>query len=229
MRPWLQARGYIVNRKRVQRLMTPQGLEAIYQRPRTTRCSATAVKYPYLLREVAVTKPDQVWAADITYIPMARGFLYLVVVMDWHSRSVLSWRLSNTLDSASCVDALEEGLSKGTPEIFHTDQRTQFTGEAFTRLLRERGVQISHDGKARFMDNIFAERLWRSLKHEEVYLKAYAQVLEARLGIRRYLRLYDEGRPHQALTYRTLAEVYRSREAFQDTGLSLNSPLQLSN
>ena len=229
MQMWLQAQGEGVNRKRVRRLMHLMGLEAIYQRPRTTTASPTAPKYPYLLRGMAITRPDQVWAADITYIPMARGFLYLVVVMDWHSRCVLAWRLSNTLDSAFCVDALEEALSKGTPEIFNTDQGSQFTAEAFTRVLKERGVRISHDGKGRFMDNIFIERLWRSLKYEEVYLKAYAQVPEARVGIGSYLWFYNEGRPHQALKYRTPAEVYRSREALQETGPSLNSPLQLSN
>ena len=230
MQAWLQAQGHTdVNRKRVRRLMRVMGLQAIYQRPRTSRASATAPKHPYLLRGLAITRPDQVWAADITYIPMAKGFLYLAVVMDWHSRCVLAWRLSNTLDSAFCVDALEEALSKGTPEIFNTDQGTQFTSDAFTRVLKERGVQISHDGKGRFMDNIFVERLWRSLKYEEVYLKAYQQVSEARVGIGQWLWFYNEQRPHQALKYRTPAEVYRSREAMPEAGVSLNSPLRLSN
>lgn len=205
------------------------GLEAIYQRPRTSIGSAAAPKYPYLLRGMAITKPDQVWASDITYIPMARGFLYLVVVMDWNSRCVLVWRLSNTLDSAFCVDALEEPLSKGTPEIFNTDQGSQFTSEAFTGLLKREGARISMDGKGRFMDNLFVERLWRSLKYEEGYLKAYPQVPESRVGIGSYLWLYNEGRAPQALKYRTPAEVYRSREAFQEAGLSLNPPLQLPN
>lgn len=229
MQAWLQAQGHCVNRKRVRRLMRAMGLEAIYQRPRTSRPSPAAPKYPYLLRGMAVTRPEQVWAADVTYIPMAKGFLYLVVVMDWHSRCVLAWRLSNTLDSAFCLDALEEALSRGTPEIFNTDQGTQFTSEAFTGLLKRHGVQISQDGKGRFMDNIFVERLWRSLKYEEVYLKAYQQVPEARVGIGRYLWRYNEQRPHQALRYRTPAEVYRSGKATEEAGLSLKSPLQLSN
>jgi len=183
MQAWLQAQGHQVSRKRVRRLMRRMGLEALYQRPRTSIGSPAAPQYPYLLWGLTITPPDQVWAADITYIPMAKGFLYLVVIMDWQSRCVLAWRLSNTLDSAFCVDALEEALSRGKPEIFNTDQGAQFTSEAFTALLRERGIQISHDGKGRYIDNIFVERLWRSLKYEEVYLKAYAQVAEARVGI----------------------------------------------
>lgn len=226
---WLQTQGYCVNRKRVRRLMRVMGLEAIYQRPRTTQCAPSAPKYPYLLRGLAVTRPDQVWAADITYIPMARGFLYLVVIMDWYSRCILAWRLSNTLDSAFCVDALEEALTRGTPEVFNTDQGTQFTSEAFTRELRERGIQISHDGKGRYTDNIFVERLWRSLKYEEVYLKAYQQVPEARVGIGSYLWFYNEQRPHQALKYRTPAEVYRSTGVSQEAELSLSGTTKLSN
>jgi putative transposase len=228
MQAWLQAQGHCVNRKRVRRLMRVMGLEALYQRPRTSKPSPAAPKHPYLLRGLAITQPDQVWAADITYIPMAKGFLYLVVVMDWYSRNVLAWRLSNTLDSAFCVDALEEALRKGTPEIFNTDQGTQFTSEAFTALLKQHGVQISHDGKGRFMDNIFVERLWRSLKYEEVYLKAYPNVPEARVGIGSYLWRYNEQRPHQALKYRTPAEVYRSRKATQEAGLSLSTASKLS-
>ena len=169
------------------------------------------------------------WAADITYIPMARGFLYLVVIMDWHSRCVLVWRLSNTLDSAFCVDALEESLSRGTPKIFNTDQGTQFTGEAFTGLLKEQGIQISHDGKGRYLDNIFVERLWRSLKYEEVYLKVYNQIPEARVGIGNYLSFYNEQQPHQALHYQTPAEVYRSTATTQDAGLSLSGTSKLPN
>lgn len=229
MLAWLQVQGHCISRKRVRRLMRVMGLEAIYQRPRTSRGSPAAPKHPYLLRGLAITRPDHVWAADITYIPMARGFLYLVVIMDWHSRCVLAWRLSNTLDSTFCVDALEEALAKGTPEIFNTDQGTQFTGEGFTGLLREQGIQISHDGKGRYLDNIFVERLWRSLKYEEVYLKAYNQVPEARVGIGSYLWFYNEQRPHQALRYRTPAEVYRSTEATQEAGLSLSGTPKLSN
>ena len=229
MRAWFQAQGSCVNRKRVRRLMRVMGLQAIYQRPRTSMGSPGAAKHPYLLRGLPITRPDHVWAADITYIPMAKGFLYLVVIMDWHSRCVLAWRLSNTLDSAFCVDALEEALSKGTPQIFNTDQGTQFTSEAFTGVLKERGVQISQDGKGRYLDNIFVERLWRSVKYEEVYLKAYAQVPEARVGIGRYLWFYNEQRPHQALGYRTPAEVYRSGQAAKEGGLSLSATPKLSN
>ncbi len=228
MQAWLQAQGHGVNRKRVRRLMRVMGLEAIYQRPRTSKASPAAPKAPYLLRGLAITRPDQVWAADITYIPMAKGFLYLVAVMDWHSRCVLAWRLSNTMDSAFCVDALGEALSKGTPEIFNTDQGTQFTGEAFTGLLKQHGVHISQDGKGRFMDNIFVERLWRSLKYEEVYLKAYRHVPEARVAIGTYLWRYNEHRPHQALKYRTPAEAYRSGKAIQVAGLSLRATPKLS-
>ncbi len=226
---WLQARGHLIGRKRVRRLMRVMGLEAIYQRPRTSKGSPAAQKNPYLLRGLAITRPDQVWAADITYIPMARGFLYLVAIMDWHSRFVLAWRLSNTLDSAFCVDALEEALSRGTPEIFNTDQGTQFTSEAFTGLLKEHGIQISNDGKGRYLDNILVERLWRSLKYEEVYLKAYDKVSEARVGIGSYLWFYNEQRPHQALRYRTPAEVYRSTATTPEVGLSLSETLKLSN
>lgn len=229
MQAWLQAQGHLTGRKRVRRLMRVMGLEAIYQRPRTSKGSPAAQRHPYLLRGMEITRPDQVWAADITYIPMSRGFLYLVVIMDWHSRCVLAWRLSNTLDSAFCVDALEEALNRGKPEVFNTDQGTQFTGEAFTGLLKEQGIQISHDGKGRYLDNIFVERLWRSLKYEEVYLKAYNQVPEARVGIGRYLWFYNEQRPHQALRYRTPAEVYRSTATSQEAGLSLNGAPKLSN
>ena len=228
MHAWLQTQGQRVNRKRVRRLMQLMGLEALYQRPRTTLPNAAAPKHPYLLRGLAVTRPDQVWAADITYIPMAHGFLYLVAIMDWYSRYVLAWRLSNTLDSAFCVDALEEALSKATPEIFNTDQGTQFTCEAFTGVLKEHGVQISQDGKGRYRDNIFVERLWRSVKYEEVYLKAYSQVLEARAGLGSYLAFYNGDRPHQALKYRTPEEVYRSART-TTAGPSLNLASFLSN
>jgi len=237
MQAWLQAQGQCVNRKRVRRLMHLMGLEALYQRPRTTTANAADPKHPYLLRGMAITRPDQVWASDITYIPMAHGFLYLVAIMDWYScyqrgfwRYILAWRLSNTLASAFCpalrvgyyVDALEEALSKGTPEIFNTDQGSQFTGEAFTRLLTERDIRISQDGKGRYLDNIFVERLWRSVKYEEVYLKAYSQVLEARAGIGSYLAFYNGERPHQALGYRTPEEVYRSGHAAREAGPSLS-------
>ena len=165
--------------------------------------------FPYLLKGVEVNRVDQVWAADITYIPMAKGFLYLVAIMDWHSRHVLAWKLSNTMDTSFCVAALEEALGKGRPEIFNTDQGSQFTSEAFTQTLQEQRVQVSMDGKGRYLDNIFVERLWRSIKYEEVYLKAYQTVAEARTGINAYLEFYNRQRPHQALGYRTPAEVYQ--------------------
>jgi putative transposase len=168
MTAWLRTQGHLVHRKRVQRLMRLMGIEAIYQRPRTSKPAAEHRIYPYLLRGLAIERVNQVWAADISYIPMAHGFLYLVVVMDWVSRYVLAWRLSNLLDSSFCVAALEEALSKGRPQIFNTDQGSQFTGDDFLNVLRDHGVVISMDGRGRFSDNIFVERLWRSLKYEEV-------------------------------------------------------------
>jgi putative transposase len=208
MTAWLQTQGHVVNRKRVQRLMRLMGIEAIYQRPRTSRPAAEHRIYPYLLRGLAIERVNQVWAADICYIPMAHGFLYLVAVMDWVSRYVLAWRLSNLLDSSFCVDALEQALSKGRPEIFNTDQGSQFTGDDFLDVLRDRGVAISMDGRGRFSDNIFVERLWRSLKYEEVYLKAYQNVAEARQGITAYFAFYNHERLHQALDYRAPRQVF---------------------
>jgi len=208
MTAWLRAQGHPVNRKRVQRLIRLMGITAIYQRPNTSRPSARHKVYPYLLRGLAVSRVNQVWAADITYIPMARGFVYLVAIMDWYSRYVLAWRLSNTLDAAFCVAALEDALLKGTPEIFNTDQGSQFASDAFTGVLLGQGIQISRDGKGRCMDNIFVERLWRSVKYEEVYLKAYASVAEARAGIAAYLQFYNEERLHQALGYQTPRQMF---------------------
>ena len=210
MKAWLRGQGYLVNRKRVRRLMRLMGLEAIYRRPNTSKPAPGHRIYPYLLKGVEVNRVNQVWASDITYIPMARGFLYLVAIMDWHSRYMLAWKLSNTMDTDFCVAALEEALGKGRPEIFNTDQGAQFTSEAFTGLLQEQGIQVSMDGKGRYQDNIFVERLWRSVKYEEVYLKAYQTVAEARTGINVYLEFYNQQRPHQALDYRTPAEVYLS-------------------
>jgi putative transposase len=186
MTAWLRTKGHLVNRKRVQRLMGLMGLEAIYQRPHTSRPAPEHRTYPYLLRGLVIERVNQVWAADITYIPMACGFLYLVAVMDWVSRYVLAWRLSNLLDASFCIDALDEALSQGRPEIFNTDQGSQFTDEDFTSVLCAHGVAISMDGRGRFSDNIFVERLWRSLKFEEVYLKAYQNVAQARRGIVAY-------------------------------------------
>ena len=207
---WLKYHGHRVNRKRVRRLMCIMGLKAIYRRPRTSKSAPSNKIYPYLLSGMAITRPNQVWAADITYIPMARGFLYLVAIIDWYSRYVLSWRLSNTMDAGFCAEALEEALRKGRPDIFNTDQGAQFTGEAFTGLLQQHGVRISMDGKGRYSDNLFIERLWRTVKYEEVYLKAYQDGRDARTGISNYFRFYNTERPHQALGYRTPAEVFTS-------------------
>jgi len=209
MRVWLRGQGHQVNRKRVRRLMRLMGLEAIYRRPNTSKPAPDHKVYPYLLKGLEINRVNQVWASDITYIPMARGFLYLVAIIDWQSRYVLAWKLSNTLDTDFCMAALEEALGKGRPEIFNTDQGAQFTSEAFTGLLWERGIQVSMDGKGRYQDNIFVERLWRSIKYEEVYLKAYQTIAEARVGINAYLQFYNQQRPHQALDYRTPAEVYQ--------------------
>jgi putative transposase len=204
----LKSQGYLVNRKRVRRLMRLMGLRAIYRRPRTSRPGAGHKIYPYLLSGLKITRPNQVWSADITFIPMARGFLYLVVIIDWYSRYALSWRLSNTLDAGFCVEALEEALRKGKPEIFNTDQGSQFTSDAFTGILKEHGIRISMDGKGSYNDNLFIERLWRSVKYEEVYLKGYQDGKEARISLGDYFRFYNTERPHQALEYRTPAEVF---------------------
>ena len=205
---WLKHQGQIVNRKHVRRLMQLMGLKAIYRRPRTSMPAPGNKIYPYLLNSLEITRPNQVWAADITYIPMAHGFLYLVAIMDWYSRYVLAWRLSNTLDADFCVEALKEALRKGRPEIFNTDQGTQFTGKAFTGLLEQHGVRISMDGKGSYRDNLFIERLWRTVKYEEVYLKTYQDGKDTRIGIGNYFRFYNTERPHQALGYRTPAEVF---------------------
>jgi putative transposase len=210
IRDQLQREGSKVNRKKVQRLMRLMGIAAIYPKKRRSSLLAEGHRiYPYLLRGLTIDRPNQVWCADICYIPMARGFLYLVAIMDWASRKVLSWRLSNTLESDFCVDALEEALrGYGTPEIFNTDQGAQFTSEDFTEGLQDRGIRISMDGKGRWIDNVFIERLWRSLKYEEVYLKAYETVAEAIRGIGNYFDLYNGERPHQSLGRLTPNEVY---------------------
>ena len=197
-----------VNRKRVQRLMRRMGLEAVYPKRRTTQAAAGHKIYPYLLRNVEILRPDQVWSTDITYVPMRHGFLYLVAVMDWFSRYVLSWRLSNTLDVGFCLEALEEALGLGKPEIFNSDQGSQFTAAAFTGRLEAAGVAISMDGRGRAVDNVFVERLWRSVKYEEVYLREYTTAWEAEDSLERYFGFYCEERIHQALGYRTPAEVY---------------------
>ncbi len=206
----LKSQGQRVNRKRIRRLMRVMGLKAIYRRPRTSKPAPGHKIYPYLLSGLKITQPNQVWAAGITYIRMARGFLYLVAIIDWYSRYVLSWRPSNTLDAGFCIEALEEALKKGRPDIFNTDQGAQFTSEDFTGLLQQHGVRISIDGKGSYNDNLFIERLWRSVKYEEVYLKAYQDGREARIGLGNYFRFYNTERPHQALGYRTPAEVFTS-------------------
>jgi putative transposase len=197
-----------VNRKRVQRLMRVMGIEAIYPKRRTTWPGAGHKIYPYLLRNVEVTRPDQVWASDITYVPLRHGFLYLVAVMDWYSRYVLSWRLSNTLTGSFCLEALDEALSHAQPEIFNSDQGSQFTATAFTSRLETQGVAISMDGRGRAIDNVFIERLWRSVKYEEVYLRDYTDGWQAEGSLRTYFRFYNHERIHQSLGYRTPAEVY---------------------
>jgi len=215
---WLKSQGHRVNRKRVRRLMQIMGLKAIYRRPRTSKPAPGHKIYPYLLSDMKITRPSQVWAADITYIPMARGFLYLVAIIDWYSRYVLSWRLSNTLDANFCVEALQEALKKGKPEIFNTDQGAQFTSEAFTGLLKRHDVRISMDGKGSYNDNLFIERLWRTVKYEEVYLKAYQDGKEARVSLGNYFRFYNTERPHQAHGYRTPAEVFTSTPVESTSG-----------
>jgi putative transposase len=207
----LRAERHEINRKRVQRLMRQMGIESVAPKPDTSRPAPQHPVYPYLLRNLSISRADQVWAADITYIPMARGFGYLVAIIDWYSRRVLSWRLSNTLDTGFCVEALEEALARfGTPDIFNTDQGSQFTAEAFTSVLRAHGVRISMDGKGRCIDNIFIERLWRSLKHEHVYLRVYDDLAEARASIGQYFEFYNHERPHQALGYSTPDVFYRA-------------------
>jgi putative transposase len=202
MAAWLAIQGHLVNRKRVQRLMRLLGLVAIYQRPNTSKPAAAHKIYPYLLGGLAIERVNQVWCADVTYIPMARGFLYLVVVMDWVSRAVLAWRLSNTLGAEFCVEALEDALARyGRPEIFNTDQGSQFTSDDFTGTLKDHAITISMDGKGRCMDNIFVERLWRSLKYEEVYLNAYASVGEAKAGIGAWLDFYNRASQHPSVYF----------------------------
>lgn len=208
MAAMLSKDGVSINRKRVQRLMRLMRIEAIYAKPKTTQRNPEHRVYPYLLGGLDMKHSDQVWCTDITYIPMRRGFLYLVAIMDWFSRYILAWRLSNSLDVSFCLDALEDALAQGTPGIFNSDQGCQFTSSAFTSRLSEAGVRISMDGRGRCIDNVWIERVWRSLKYEEVYLHDYAAVSDAYDGIGRYLTFYNDLRPHQALAYATPAERY---------------------
>ena len=197
---YLVSLGYGAGRKRVRRLMRLMGLMAIYQKPKTSVPNPEHKRYPYLLRDLTIDRSNQVWCSDITYIPMRKGFLYLAAIMDWHSRKVLSWRLSNTMETDFCVAALEEALEKyGIPDIFNTDQGSQFTSFAFTNVLRDNGIRISMDGRGRWLDNVFIERLWRSLKYENVYLHAYETRSEARSGIGRWISFYNQTRPHSSL------------------------------
>ena len=215
MTEWLKRRGYAVNRKRVRRLMRLMDLEAIYPRQRTSDPCQEHRIYPYLLRNLAIERPDQVWSADITYVPLSRGFMYLVAVLDWHSRYVLSWELSNTLDSRFCVSALEAALAQRQPEIFNTDQGAQFTSQAFTGVLSGAGIAISMDGRGRALDNVFIERLWRTVKYENIYLRGYQTALELERGLAAYFEFYRYERLHMALGYQTPWEVYSAGRRLQ--------------
>jgi putative transposase len=227
----LNKEGRGVNRKPVRRLMHTMGIEALVPRPGTSKAAPGHKIYPYLLRGLTIDEPNHVWAADITYIPMARGFLYLVAIIDWASRAVLAWRLSNTIDSRFCVEALEEALERhGKPCIFNTDQGAQFTSAAFTNKLEDAGIAISMDGRGRFMDNIFIERLWRSIKYEEIHLKAYADGREARAGIGSWMIFYNTRRPHQAMDNQTPMDVWRAGIAkIEAAAQAVDMPLRLDN
>jgi putative transposase len=224
----LRAEGISVNRKRVRRLMRLMGIAALGPKPKTTKPAPGHKIFPYLLRDLVIDRPNQVWAADITYIPIGRGFLYLVAIIDWFSRAVLAWRLSNTMDTAFCVDALDEALARfGRPEIFNTDQGAQFTGAAFTGRLADADIRISMDGRGRWLDNVFIERLWRSLKYEDVYLKGYADGREARTGIAGWIGFYNGRRPHQALAGRTPMAVWREGVTGPLAGNAVDMTLRL--
>jgi len=210
----LRAEGRLVNRKRVRRLMRKMGIAALGPKPRTTIPAPGHRVYPYLLRDLTIDRANQVWASDITYLPIGRGFLYLVAIIDWHSRAVLAWRLSNTMDTGFCLLALEDALARhGRPEIFNTDQGSQFTSGAFTGALHKAGIRISMDGRGRWMDNVFIERLWRALKHENIYLKGYADGREAKAGVAEWFDFYNRTRLHQTLGYRTPMAVWEESRA----------------
>jgi putative transposase len=212
LRDLLGQQGLEVGRRHIRTLMRKMAIEAIYRRPNTSKPAPGHRIYPYLLRGVAITRPNQVWAMDITYIPMARGFVYLAAVVDWFSRHVLAWKLSITMETSFCIEALDEALSTNEkPEIFNTDQGSQFTSEAFTARLKKEGIRISMDGKGRWRDNVFVERIWKSIKYEEVYLHAYASVSEARARIAKYIEFYNSMRPHSSLKALTPDQVYFNR------------------
>ena len=222
MTQWLRQQGWTVNPKRVRRLLRLMGLATIYPRPRLSAASSEHRKYPYLLKDLTIERPGQVWSADITFLPMEQGWLYLTAVLDWFSCYVLSWRLSNTLDSLFCTEALDEALADhDRPEIFNSDQGVQFTSTAFTSVLERAGIAISMDGRNRALDNVFVERLWRTVKYEEVYLKGYRDGQEARQGLSRYFPFYNRQRGHQSLNYRTPAAVYFGLEAYDRRELAL--------
>jgi len=226
----LNKEGRGVNRKRVQRLMRLMGIEALVPRPGTSKAAPGNKIYPYLLRGLAIVEPNHVWAADITYVPMAHGFLYLVAIIDWASRAVLAWRVSNTMDTSFCLAALDEALARyGRPKIFNTDQGAQFTSAAFTGKLEAAGVAISMDGRGRFMDNIFIERLWRSIKYEEIHLKAYADGREARAGIGDWMIFYNHRRPHQAHNNQTPMAVWCAGIDKIEAAATVDMPLRLDN
>lgn len=226
----LNKEGRGVNRKRVQRLMRLMGIEALVPRPGTSKAAPGNKIYPYLLRGLAIVEPNRVWSADITYVPMAHGFLYLVAIIDWASRAVLAWRVSNTMDTSFCLAALDEALALyGKPKIFNTDQGAQFTSAAFTGKLEAAGVAISMDGRGRFMDNIFIERLWRSIKYEEIHLKAYADGREARAGIGDWMNFYNFRRPHQAQGNQMPMAVWRAGMDKIEAAATVDMPLRLDN
>jgi putative transposase len=226
----LREEGFAINRKRVQRLMRKMGIAALGPKPRTSRPEPGHKIYPYLLRNLTIDRPNQVWAADITYIPIGRGNLYLVAIMDWASRAVLAFRLSNTMDVSFCVSALEEAIARfGKPDIFNTDQGSQFTSQAFTGRLESAGIKISMDGRGRWMDNVFIERLWRSLKHEDIYLKGYSDGREARAGIGEWMNFYNQRRLHQALGYRAPMVVWRQGAVGALDQQAVDMPLRLDN
>lgn len=206
---WLKQEGHEVNRKRIQRLMRLMGIEAIYPKPRTSEAIKEHKKYPYLLRDMEIVRPNQVWSADITYLPVKNGFMYLVAVIDWYSRFILSWRLSNTMDSTFCIDALSDALKFGNPDIFNTDQGAQFTCNAFTGTLEANGILVSMDGRGRALDNIFIERFWRSLKYEEIYIWNHETVPELEAGLKKYFKFYNSERPHQSLNKLTPQIIYK--------------------
>jgi putative transposase len=231
MTAMLRADGHDINRKRMRRLMRKMGIAALGPKPRTTKPAPGHKIFPYLLRGLVIERPNQVWCADITYIPIGRGFLYLAAIMDWASRAVLAWRLSNTMDTSFCIAALQEALVRfGRPDIFNTDQGSQFTSTAFTGTLAAAGVRISMDGRGRWMDNVFIERLWRSLKHEDIYLKGYADGREAKAGIALWFAFYNAERPHQALANRTPMAVWRegTTEALGDRAVDMTLVLRTS-